>query len=209
MAALEINGFREHHDQLVPALAVLGSAPCERLLELLTGCHRHGRRVAVAGNGGSAATASHLVADWSRQGGLRMLDLCACFPLVTALGNDEGFDSIFADQVERTLVSSDVLVLLTTSGRSPNLLRAARVARVKGVIVVALTGRRLSPLGELADVELCAQVDTPEVAEDVHSAIGHAVARELRRARAAELAAADGNGHAPGACANSPTAARS
>jgi phosphoheptose isomerase len=201
------NGLLEHRDQVTRALGVLGSTSCERLVELLARCRRDGRRVAVAGNGGSAATAGHLVTDWSRQGGLRMLDLGACTPLVTALGNDEGFDSIFADTVKRDLASSDVLILLSTSGQSPNLLRAAVAARVKGVTVVALTGRPESPLGGLADIELCVEVNVPEVAEDVHSAIGHAVARELRRCRNAEqLAAADANGHRPGAGADTALA---
>lgn len=203
---MTINGLLEHRDQLVRALDVLGSTSCERLVELLAGCHRDGQVVAVAGNGGSAATAGHLVADWSRQGGLHMLDLCSCVSLVTALGNDEGFDSVFADQVKRFLNSSDVLVLLSTSGRSPNLLRAAAVARVRAVTVVALTGRPMSPLGELADIELCVQVSVPEVAEDVHSAIGHAIARELRRCRIEQFAT--GDGHQWGAGADAAELAR-
>ena len=106
--------------------------------------------------------------------------------------------------MERFLNSSDVLVLLSTSGRSPNLLRAAAVARVRAVTVVALTGRPMSPLGGLADIELCVQVSIPEVAEDVHSAIGHAIARELRRCRI-EFAA---DGHQWGAGADAAALAR-
>jgi D-sedoheptulose 7-phosphate isomerase len=192
------DGLVEHRDQVVQALQLVGSASCERLLRLLEDCRRDGRLVAVAGNGGSAATAEHLVADWVKQGGLRVLDFCGGAPLLMALANDEGFEAVFAAQVEHNLAGGDVLVLLSTSGRSPNLLRAAMAARRRAVTVVALTGRQGSALGALADLELCADADAPEVAEDVHLSVGHAIARQLRLQAAARRVGTPAlNGHAP------------
>jgi D-sedoheptulose 7-phosphate isomerase len=180
------HGIPDHFEQVVESLHLVGTSQCERLVEVIAACRDTGRTVALAGNGGSAATAEHLAGDWGRQDGLRVLDLCSCSPMITALGNDEGFENVFARQIELLLRPGDVLVLLSTSGRSPNLLDAVRAGRRRQVTVVALTGRRFSPLGVLADLELCADVEVPEVAEDVHLSIGHAIVRRLKQLHAAD-----------------------
>jgi D-sedoheptulose 7-phosphate isomerase len=153
---------------------------------LLEDCRRRGALVAAAGNGGSAATAGHLATDWARQAGLRVLDLSAQTPLLTATANDDGYATVFAAQVERMLTAGDLLLVLSTSGSSPNILDAAMAAHARMVTVVALTGQPDSPLGKLADLELCADTYSPEVAEDVHMSVSHAIALQLRRSKPAE-----------------------
>jgi D-sedoheptulose 7-phosphate isomerase len=175
-----VDAIREHLERVTFSLEGVPATRCVRLLEILLESRRTGACVALAGNGGSAATAEHLAADWGRQGAMHTVGLCGCAPLLTATANDDGFENVFADQVERLLRRRDVLVLLTTSGRSPNLVTAAVAARRRGLTVVALTGTPGSPVGELAELEICAGSNVPEVVEDVHLSVGHAIARELR-----------------------------
>ncbi|MBM7789580.1 D-sedoheptulose-7-phosphate isomerase [Tenggerimyces flavus] len=160
-------------------LGILQSPACSELVDVLRQAREHGRAVLVAGNGGSAATAQHLAADWGRRAGVRAFDLCGCVPLLTAIGNDDGFERTFAEPIERLARPQDIVVLITTSGESPNLLAAARSCRTVRGFLVALTGRKDSSLAELADLTICVGSDVPEVAEDVHLSVGHAVVRQL------------------------------
>jgi D-sedoheptulose 7-phosphate isomerase len=170
-----------HKHELVLALEVLDSPAGDRVLRLLREARERGRRVGLAGNGGSAATAEHLAADWQRAGGLRTVDLLGASPLLTALGNDEAFDRVFAGRLRAALDPGDLLVLISTSGRSPNLVSAAELGLSMGLRVIALTGRSNSPLGRAADVEVCVRCDGVEVVEDCHLALGHALVRALAR----------------------------
>lgn len=129
-----------------------------------------GHRVLIAGNGGSAAEAQHLSAELV---GRFAHERCA-FPAIalttdtstlTAVSNDYGFDHVFARQVEAFGSPGDVLVLLSTSGRSVNLLRAAETARRLGVRTWALTGPAPNPLAELSDEALCIDAAAPHVQE--------------------------------------------
>jgi len=129
-------------------LAAWGSELAVRLLA--------GGRLLAAGNGGSAAEAQHLTAELVGRfdGDRRPFSAIALHgdtSSMTAIGNDYGFDEVFARQVTAHGREGDVLVLLSTSGASPNLLAAARAARARGVRTWALTGQAPNPLSELCD----------------------------------------------------------
>lgn len=115
-----------------------------------------GQRLLAAGNGGSAAEAQHLTAELvGRYRGERRafsaLALSSETSSVTAIGNDYGFEEVFARQVRAHARGGDIVLLLSTSGASPNLLRAAEAAREAGALVWALTGPAPNPLAELSD----------------------------------------------------------
>ncbi|MFD5513769.1 D-glycero-beta-D-manno-heptose 1-phosphate adenylyltransferase [Streptomyces sp. NPDC127051] len=151
----------------------LGLLEVERLQawgsELAARLQRGGRLLA-AGNGGSAAEAQHLTSELvgrlrdDRQP-LSAIALHADTSAVTAIGNDYGYDEVFARQVRAHGRPGDVLLLLSTSGRSGNLLRAAGAARERGMTVWALTGAAPNPLGELADEAVRAHGPTATVQE--------------------------------------------
>lgn len=151
-----------------------------RVAELCTEAIRAGGKVMFAGNGGSAADAQHLAGEFvSRfnfdRPGVAGLALTTDTSVLTAIGNDYGYDQIFSRQVQALGRSGDVLVGITTSGRSPNILRALEQARISGVRRVGLTGAKGSELRELCD--LCIVVPehaTPRV-QELHIAIGHTV----------------------------------
>ncbi|UDY37510.1 D-sedoheptulose-7-phosphate isomerase [Dermatobacter hominis] len=136
-----------------------------------------GARALVAGNGGSAAQAQHLTAELvgryrSERRPLSAIALHAETSTVTAIVNDYGPDELFARQVRAHGRPGDVLVALSTSGRSPNVLCAARAAVEQEVAVWALCGAPGSPLAELADEAVCVSADTPTV-QEVHQVCIH------------------------------------
>ncbi|MEJ6489015.1 SIS domain-containing protein [Leucobacter sp. USCH14] len=129
-----------------------------------------GRRLLVAGNGGSAAEAQHLTAELvgryrEDRGAYSAISLHAETSSVTAIGNDYGFDQVFARQVRAHARSGDIVLLLSTSGGSPNLLEAARAAEDSGATSWALTGPGPNPLARLCDDAICLDGLSPHVQE--------------------------------------------
>ena len=162
----------DHLDGLGVTLAAL-RAQAPRLTEWgteLAARLRRGQRLLAAGNGGSAAEAQHLTAELvGRYRGerepLSAIALHADTSTITALGNDYGFVEIYARQVRAHGRPGDVLVLLSTSGRSDNLLAAAEVARSLGVTVWSVTGAEPNPLAAASDEAVCLPGATPSVQE--------------------------------------------
>jgi len=139
-----------------------------------------GGRLLVAGNGGSAAEAQHLTAELvgrylDERQPLSALCLSAETSSLTAILNDYGAEEVFARQVQAHGRPGDVLMLLSTSGRSPNVLRAAERARAGGLRVWAMTGRRPNPLAVLADEVLDVPADSTATVQEVHLVAVHAV----------------------------------
>jgi D-sedoheptulose 7-phosphate isomerase len=131
----------------------------------------HGGRLLVAGNGGSAAEAQHLAAELvgklrDDRMPLSAIALCAETSSLTAIGNDYGYEAVFARQVEALGQPGDLLLLFSTSGESENLIRAALVGRQRGLRVVAITGAGPNRLARLADCAvLIPSTDTPLIQE--------------------------------------------
>jgi D-sedoheptulose 7-phosphate isomerase len=143
----------------------LDLAAVERLVSELRAARDAGRTVYICGNGGSAATASHWVNDLSkatkRSGrvGVRAMCLSDNTSWLTALANDEGYDRVFAGQLENFAGPGDVLILISASGNSPNLLRAVEVARERGLLIAAFVGFDGGRLKDLVDVPVWVPTD--------------------------------------------------
>ncbi|MFJ8595292.1 SIS domain-containing protein [Streptomyces sp. NPDC093598] len=145
-----------------------------RLAEVLTG----GGRLLAAGNGGSAAQAQHLTAELvgryrQERRAYSALALHAETSSMTAIGNDYGFDHVYARQVTAHGRPGDILMLLSTSGRSPNLIAAAVTAREAGLRVWALTGRGPNPLAEAAHEALCVDAGSTATVQETHLVAVH------------------------------------
>ena len=128
----------------------------ERIAGTIADALRGGRRVYVAGNGGSAADAQHIAAEMVGRfrldrPGLPVTALTTDASILTAVSNDYGYERVFARQVEALVQPGDVLWLLSTSGRSANVLAAAQAARQRNAVVIGFTGRDGGPLAELCD----------------------------------------------------------
>lgn len=139
-----------------------------------------GGTIAFCGNGGSAADAQHLAAELVGRFLLERPAYAAIAfttdtSILTAVGNDYGFDEVFARQAEALLGQGDVLIAMSTSGNAANCVRAVRVASEKGVMTIGMTGERGGQLGEICD--LCIRVpheSTPRI-QEAHITIGHVV----------------------------------
>jgi D-sedoheptulose 7-phosphate isomerase len=155
--------------------------PVRQYAELVKATLAAGRTVFFAGNGGSAAHAQHIATEYvvryrpvSRRAA-PALALSTDSSLITAAGNDFGFDRIFARQVEAHGRAGDLLVLVSTSGASPNLLEAAKAARGAGVKTVGLLARDGGPLAKLVDHAVIVPTDDTAHAQEIQLAIDHYV----------------------------------
>ena len=141
---------------------------------------RAGGTLFFAGNGGSAADAQHLATEYvvryqTSRPALRALALTTDTSLLTACANDMGFDEVFARQLDALARPGDVLSLHSTSGESPNVIRAAQAGRARGVTVIALVGKSGGQLAALADVALVVPSDDTARSQELHLAIEHVV----------------------------------
>lgn len=141
---------------------------------------RAGGTLFFAGNGGSAADAQHLATEYvvryrTQRPALRAVALTTDTSLLTAAANDMGFDEVFARQIEGLGRAGDLLVLHSTSGESPNVIRAAQAARARGMGVVALLGKSGGALRELADLALVVPADDTARIQELHLAIEHVI----------------------------------
>ncbi|MEU0371739.1 SIS domain-containing protein [Streptomyces sp. NPDC006283] len=169
-----------------------------------------GGRLLAAGNGGSAAQAQHLTAELvgryrDERPAHSAIALHAETSSVTAIGNDYGFDHVYARQVAAHGRPGDVLLLLSTSGRSANLIGAAETGRAAGLRVWAMTGRRPNPLAEAADEALCIDADSSATVQEAHLVAVHLLCAAFDRAIATPAPAVR---RAPGAAATQAAAAR-
>lgn len=164
-------------------LEALGSIVSELWVAL-----HHGRNIFTVGNGGSAATASHLATDirsavstdctFADQA--KVWPLADLVTLTTATSNDYSYEDSFAVPLRQSLSHGDLLIAISVSGESPNIVRAARETRARGGRVVALAGRPTSRLVADADVVITVDHDDYGHVEDVHQWICHAIAANLR-----------------------------
>lgn len=141
-------------------------------------CFRAGGKILLAGNGGSAADAQHIAGEFvSRfafdRPGLSAMALTTDTSILTAIGNDYGYEKLFARQIQAHGNKGDVFIGYTTSGKSPNILQALHEARTCGLITICLTGNRGGSMVELCDHLLeVPSADTPRVQEG-HAVLGH------------------------------------
>ena len=157
-----------------------------RAAAMIAGTVRAGRTLFFCGNGGSAADAQHLAAEYVVRY-QRARRACAAVALttdasiLTAAGNDMGFEHVFARQVEALARPGDLLVIHSTSGRSPNALAAARAARAAGVAVLAFTAGDGGALRGLADHAVVVPVSRTDRAQELHLCIEHAICELVER----------------------------
>ena len=149
------------------------------------------KTVYVLGNGGSAATASHAVTDWQKpnhdgdDGGVKAVSLTDNVALLTAWANDTSFENVFATQLESSLKAGDVVIAISGSGNSPNVLRAVETARRCGAMTIGFSGFEGGALAGLVDISVVVPADQQGMIEDVHMMLVHALTVALRQTAAA------------------------
>ena len=156
------------------------------IAEITANAMQAGRKLLVAGNGGSAADAQHLVAEFvvrlsSNRPALRAIALTTDSSILTAAGNDFGFDSIFARQIEALGQPGDVFLGIPTSGNSPNILKALRQARELDIITIGFSGNSGGQMRDLCDHNVIIPSDTTMNIQECHLALEHIVCMAVER----------------------------
>ncbi len=175
-----INGQLDTYlDRLRAALDDLPRDRLSALSDTLMRAYRNNKQVFVVGNGGSSSTASHMAADLAKNTigpnmkRFRIVSLNDNAAIVTALANDLGYENIFCEQLNNLIQAGDVLIVVSASGNSPNVLKAIDYARSRSAEVVGLLGFDGGAAAELADNALIVRSDHYGVVEDVHLIINH------------------------------------
>jgi D-sedoheptulose 7-phosphate isomerase len=176
VAAFFKGEFAEHRDVTARTEAALGNA----FASLLAACAaslRGGGKIMFFGNGGSAADAQHLATELTirykaNRKAIAALALTTDTSALTAAGNDLGFDEIFARQIEALGKKGDIAIAISTSGKSPNILKALRQAKAMGLVTAALSGKGGGDLAALADHLLVVPSDTTARIQEMHITLG-------------------------------------
>lgn len=155
-------------------------AEIERATEMVAETIRGGGTIFFCGNGGSAADAQHMSTEYvvrymRNRKAYPAIALTTDTSLLTAAGNDFGFDQIFSRQIEALCKPGDLLMIHSTSGNSPNVLRAAEAARAAGVPSIGLTARDGGPLKDLVDLCLIVPTQRTDRAQELHLCIQHLI----------------------------------
>lgn len=177
---------------------LLGQVPLQQLQEicgLLFRAYEEARTIFIFGNGGSAALASHMACDLGKgvygppgtkgddtvEKYLKVLSLTDNVPMMTAWANDASYDEVFARQMEILVKPGDLAFAISSSGNSPNVLKALELARRKGAVTVGFTGRQGGKMKTLLDYGICVPSDHTQQIEDLHLIMMHLVFLDLRR----------------------------
>src|SRR5579864_7164963 len=158
----------------------------EAVLRLLEGAYRNGHRIFIMGNGGSAATASHLALDLAKNTimpgvpRLKAISLTDHVPLITAWSNDTAYEHIFAEQLANIIEPGDVAIGISASGNSPNVINALLLAKQYRASTIGLLGARGGKIKDLVDAYILAPGQNIEQEEDAHMILAHVITRHMR-----------------------------
>jgi D-sedoheptulose 7-phosphate isomerase len=171
-----------YKNELLHAIESIDLEKVGQAIEILSQARKEGRRIFVCGNGGSASTASHFATDmvkgasYGRTSRFRILALTDSLPTITAYSNDISYECVFVEQLKNFAEPGDVVIAISSSGNSPNVLRAVEYGNSKGCRTIALTGREGGRLGPLAQLDIqIAHRHTGRI-EDLHMMVMHMIA---------------------------------
>lgn len=171
----------DYRSELLKAIGTIDVSVVNRAIEWFREARAHGRHIFVCGNGGSASTASHFVCDinkgasYTREQRFKMMALTDNLATLTAYSNDVSYECAFTEQLKNFAEPDDIVMAISGSGNSPNVLRAIEYANSIGCKTIALTGRDGGKLGPLAQLNI--QVPVPHMGriEDAHMIVCHMI----------------------------------
>lgn len=171
----------DYRKQLFDTISQLDLTKVDQAIEWLKDARARNRHIFICGNGGSASTASHFACDivkgasYNRELRFRIMALTDSLPTLTAYSNDVGYECVFVEQLKNFAQPGDVLMAISGSGNSPNVLRAVEYANSNGMKTIALTGRDGGKLGPLAGLNIQASVPHMGRIEDAHMIVCHMI----------------------------------
>lgn len=170
-----------YQDELIAQLRAIDPAAFDRCIRILIEAYRENRQVFIAGNGGSAATANHFVCDFGKNATsgdkrrFRILSVCDNIAKVTAIANDLSFDEVFRHQLGNLMQPGDVLIVVSASGNSPDVVKACEYAQSIGAHIIALSGRGGGRICDFAETSFVTSLYAYERIEDLHLSILHMI----------------------------------
>lgn len=176
----------DYFAQFAEALTSFDKAPLQDVLAVFDAVHAKGGTVWIAGNGGSASIADHTVCDYVKgtfvpgTSPFRMTSLTANNAILTALANDVSYDDVFSKQLEFYMRDTDALLVVSSSGNSPNVVKACEYAKAQGVPTIAFVGFKGGKLKEVADIVLHIALDNYGIVEDTHQSLIHVLTQYMR-----------------------------
>ena len=181
--------FDAYAEEIARAAKSVDPEALDRAAAVLTEAYERGARMFSCGNGGSAAIANHVQCDHVKNVRTttdltpRVLSLSTNVELLTAIANDMGYENVFSYQLQSQAGPGDVLMAVSSSGRSPNIVQALTWAREHGLRTIAITGFDGHPARGVAEVSVHVDCTNYGVVEDLHQAIMHALAQYIRQSR--------------------------
>lgn len=186
-------------DYVADLKRTLDRMPWERVdevVDVLDAARLAGHQVFIFGNGGSASTASHMACDLGKNTvmpgtpRLRTLSLNDNMALFSALGNDYGYENVFVEQLHNLVDAGDVVIAISASGNSPNVIKAVTLAAERGATTIGLCGYAGGKLAKIVNYAIVAENNCIEQVEDIHVILEHMITSAMRQRMRAAVAAA-------------------
>ncbi len=181
MAVNTENILAAYRQELVEHINKIDPAAFQQMIDIILEAYKKDKTIFIMGNGGSAGTANHFVCDFGKnavQGDkrrFRIISVCDNIEKITALGNDIAFDEIFRQQLINLMRDEDVVIAISASGNSPDLVKALEYAKEKKGRIISMAGFKGGRIKELSDVTLVAEMESYERIEDMHLILCHMI----------------------------------
>ena len=182
MSNFTVSNYFSAHNQLAQNLDI---DAFQKGIDMIRFAFEKGKKIITCGNGGSASTASHYITDWNKMVNIatgrkfRGVSLCDNVGLITAYGNDLSYSDIFSGQIDALMDEGDLLVAVSGSGNSPNVLKAIEAARLAGGVILGVVGYDGGKMMPLCDHSVWVKSFDMQLCEDVHLMFGHMVMKNL------------------------------
>lgn len=170
---------QDYINRLAKALEYFPHEQFEAMVDIILSAQRNNKTIFVMGNGGSSSTASHWVCDmnkgcsYGREQRFRMICLNDNMPTILAYGNDVGYEAIFIEQLKNLLNEGDVVIGISSSGNSVNIVKAIEYSKTRGAITIGLMGYAGGKLLDIAGIAIHIPVEDMQIVEDIHMIVVH------------------------------------
>jgi D-sedoheptulose 7-phosphate isomerase len=182
-----VNNYSAYFDRLKTTVDKLNIETIQKIVDLLLQCREDGNTMYIFGNGGSAANASHIAGDFLKgisygmDKRFKVLCLNDNIAGTTAITNDLSYDEVFIEQLRTFMVKGDVVIGISGSGNSENVVKAISWARANGGKTIGMCGFKGGRLAQISEVVMYVPIEDMEITEDIHSMIFHCIKQEINR----------------------------
>ena len=184
----ELSFYQQYFKKLTKTVKKLDLKKIDNISSIIIGAIKTNNNIFIAGNGGSASVANHMLCDFNK--GIKLsskkklmpkfISLSSPLEIITAVGNDINFNKIFSFQIENYLKENDVIILLSVSGTSPNIIDALKFLQNKKCKIIFLTGFRKSSLKSKVDIYINLKCKNYGISEDIFCTILHVISQKIR-----------------------------